>query len=568
MLPPVLNQPNRKSVMDPVCHMAIDPSKAAGHAVHKGQDYYFCHSSCQERFEANPDLYLHPESAPAKPLAGQYTCPMHPEVLSETPGTCPICGMALEPRAASAIEESHPELDSMTRRFWVCVALTAPILAMMFWEMMAGHQPLVWLQFALATPVVLWGGWPFFVRGWQSIVRRSPNMFTLIALGTGTAYLDSVVATLKPDLFPAAFQGHGGTIAVYFEPAAVIVTLVLLGQALELRARGRTSSALRALLRLAPATARLVSMGSERDVPLEDVRRGDTLRVRPGEKVPVDGIVVSGASTVDESMVTGESMPVEKAAGDAATGGTVNVGGTFTLRAERVGAETLLARIVQMVGEAQRTRAPIQRLADTVSAYFVPAVVAAAAITFAVWSIYGPEPPMAYALVNAVAVLIIACPCALGLATPMSIMVGVGRGAAAGVLIKNAEALEILERVDTLVVDKTGTLTEGKPALTGVTVLDGWSENDMLRLAASVEQGSEHPLGAAILKAAEERGLELSPTMSFRSHAGLGVTGEVDGRRVAAGNAALLKELSISAPLESASMFVAVDGKLAGALRV
>ena len=512
---------------------------------------------------------------------------MHPEVVRQEPGACPICGMALEPRMVTAEEEANPELVDMSWRFWVSLVLAAPLLLVAMWEMLADRPlflaspgALTWLQLVLATPVVLWGGWPFFQRGWASIVARRLNMFTLIAVGVGVAYSYSLVATLFPNIFPASFRLHGGAPAVYFEAAAIITTLVLLGQVLELRARSRTSSAIRTLLRLAPATARLLrDDGTEQDVPLERVRPGDRLRVRPGEKVPVDGVVLEGASAVDESMVTGEPIPVEKTAGSRVTAGTVNGTGMFLMQAERVGSETLLARIVRMVSEAQRSRAPIQRLADVVSSYFVPAVVAVAAVTFLVWSLIGPQPRLAYAIVNAVAVLIIACPCALGLATPMSIMVGTGRGATVGVLIKNAEALEVLEKVDTLVVDKTGTLTEGKPHLTSVVALPAQSELELLRLAASLERASEHPLAAAIVAAAEDKGLDLRQVEGFRSLTGKGVLGTVEGRSVALGNRKLLEELALDPGAlqqqaeelgrEGATVvFVAVDGRPAGLLAV
>jgi Cu+-exporting ATPase len=516
----------------------------------------------------------------------EYVCPMHPEIVRDQPGSCPICGMALEPRVITLEEEENPELKDMKRRFLVSVALTLPVLFLAMSEMIPG-QPiqhalsprpfrlLTFIQFALATPVVLWGGRPFFERGWASIVNRSPNMFTLIAIGTGAAWLYSVIATLFPNIFPASFRGHGGEVGVYFEAAAAITTLVLLGQVLELRARSRTSSAIKMLLGLAPKTARIIRHnGAEEDVPLDQVHPGDLLRVRPGEKVPVDGVVTEGRSSVDESMVTGEPIPVEKTEGDKVTGGTINATGGFVMRAERVGADTLLAQIVRMVGEAQRSRAPIQRLADTVSGWFVPAVVIIAVITFLIWAFAGPEPRMAYALVNAVAVLIIACPCALGLATPMSVMVGTGRGATAGVLIKNAEALETLEKVNTLVVDKTGTLTEGKPKLTmfaGAGVVD---DETALRLAASLERGSEHPLAAAFVAAANERGVKLAAVSEFRSVTGKGVIGKIDGHEVALGNQSLLAEsgVDISAGAEKAAewrergatvIFLAVDKRLA-----
>ncbi len=493
------------------------------------------------------------EPPPPAAAATEYTCPMHPQIVRNEPGNCPICGMELEPRVvSSAQEEANPELASMTRRFWVGVALSAPLLALSMGEVIA-PDAFVWLdprlsawgQLALATPVVVWGGWPFFVRGWLSLVNRSLNMFTLIALGTGAAYGYSVLATIVPGIFPESFRQHG-QVALYFEPAAVIVTLVLLGQVLELRARSRTSSAIRGLLGLAPKTARRIDAdGSEQDVPLGEVQVGDRLRVRPGEKVPVDGEVLEGASTVDESMISGEPVPVEKQPGDRVTGATLNGNGSLVMRAERVGSETLLAQIVRMVSDAQRSRAPIQRLADVVSAYFVPAVVIAAIATFAVWSIVGPEPRMAYALVNAVAVLIIACPCALGLATPMAIMVGTGRGATAGVLMKDAEALETLEKVDTVVVDKTGTLTEGKPRLKAVTATGAVDENELLRLAASLEKGSEHPLAAAIVEGAHERGLKLVDATDFSYSTGKGLTGRVDAHTVALGNRALMDQQAI-----------------------
>jgi Cu+-exporting ATPase len=579
-------------VRDPVCGMEIAEEDAVGWHEYDGQRYYFCAPSCLENFRADPARYVKPRpqpvtpgTAPARPPAKtEYVCPMHPEIVQDKPGTCSICGMALEPRTVTAEEEANPELAAMTRRFWVCLVLTAPLLFLVMSEMIPG-QPvqhalparlLTWVQLALATPVVLWGGWPFFERGWASIVRRSLNMFTLIAIGTGTAYVYSLVATLAPDIFPDSFRSHQGEVAVYFEAAAVITTLVLLGQVLELRARSRTSSAIKALLGLAPKTARVVrENGEEEDVPLEEVQRGDRLRVRPGEKVPVDGVVLEGSSSVDESMVTGEPIPAEKKAGDPVTGGTGNGTGGFLMRAERVGSETLLAQIVRMVSEAQRSRAPIQRLADVASSYFVPGVVAAAVLTFVVWSLVGPKPRLAYALVNAVAVLIIACPCALGLATPMSIMVGTGRGALAGVLIKNAEALEVLEKVNTLVMDKTGTLTEGKPRVVAVKAAEGWREDDVLGLAATLERGSEHPLAAAIVSGAQERELALSEPKEFQSVTGEGVSGKVDGRSVALGNRKHFERLSLELGglLEAAEslrkegqtvVFVAVDGRAAG----
>jgi P-type Cu+ transporter len=518
----------------------------------------------------------------------EWTCPMHPQIVRDTPGSCPICGMALEPRTVGAVEGPDPELVDMTRRFWIGLVLTLPLLAFVMGDMLPG-QPLrhlipgrvsAWLQFVLATPVVLWAGWPFFERGWASIVNRSLNMFTLIALGTGMAYLYSVVGTLAPELFPASFRTHGSEVGLYFEAAAVITVLVLLGQVLELRARSQTSSAIRALLRLAPPTARrLRHDGNEEDVPLEQVQAGDRLRVRPGEKIPVDGVVLEGRSAVDESMVTGESIPVEKTPGSRVIGGTVNGTGGFVMRAERVGSETLLAQIVHMVGEAQRSRAPIQRLADVVSSWFVPGVVLVAVATFVAWAIWGPEPRLAYGLVNAVAVLIIACPCALGLATPMSIMVGTGRGALAGVLIRNAEALEVLEAVDTLVVDKTGTLTEGRPRLRAVVPVADVDEGEVLRLAASVEVGSEHPLAAAIVAGAEARGIKPVAADDFRSVTGKGVVARVGAHAVALGNVALIRDVGIDpgAVLARADdlrgdgqtvMFLACDGRLIGLIGV
>jgi Cu+-exporting ATPase len=583
-------------VLDPVCGMTISPEDAVGQAEHAGHTYHFCSMACLQKFQADPERYTSgaspaaasPSDSPAA-AAAEYTCPMHPEVVSDRPGSCPICGMALEPRSITLEEEDNPELRDMTRRFRISTVLTAPLLVFMVSEMLPSHPlqtmlgpvALVWLQFLLAAPVVLWGGWPFFQRGWQSVLNRHLNMFTLIALGTGAAFLYSVVATVLPGIFPDSFRDpHSGAIGVYFEPAAVIVTLVLLGQVLELRARSRTSSALKALLGLAPRTARILRAGGvEEDIGIDQVKTGDRLRVRPGEKVPVDGVVVEGTSSIDESMVTGESIPVEKEQGSQVTGGTVNGTGSLIMEAERVGADTLLAQIVRLVGEAQRSRAPIQRVADSVAGWFVPAVIIAAVLTFVVWALVGPEPRMAFALVNAVAVLIIACPCALGLATPMSIMVGTGRGAQAGVLVRKAEALEVLEKVDTLVVDKTGTLTEGKPQLVTVRAESGITEAEMLRLAASVERASEHPLAAAIVRGAQARSLTLSEADEFRSITGKGAAGTVDGRQVAVGNRRLLEDLQVEpgALAEEAEslrqqgqtvMFVAVDGKPAGLLGV
>jgi Cu+-exporting ATPase len=600
LLPTVMARASR----DPVCGMTVDPAHAAGHHEHRGVTYHFCSPHCLERFRADPAAFLHaagprrtpstgppgagPGPAPAPGAGVAYTCPMHPEVVSTGPGFCPKCGMALEARVSTGEEGENPELRDMTRRFWTGLALTVPMLALMLDEVLPGrpaHAALparlvAWGQLLLATPVVWWAGWPFFVRGWASIVHRSPNMFTLIGLGTAMAYGYSLAATVAPGLFPAAVRGHGGAVGLYFEAAAVITVLVLLGQVLELRARNRTGQAIRLLLGLAPKTARRVDVdGQERDVPLGDVQVGDRLRVRPGEKVPVDGVVLEGASAVDESMVTGESIPVEKRAGDRLIGGTVNGTGSVLMRAERVGQATLLAQIVRQVAEAQRSRAPIQRLADLVSGYFVVAVVLVAAATLVGWGLLGPEPRWVYGLVNAVAVLIIACPCALGLATPMSIMVGTGRGATAGVLVKNAEALEILERVDTLVVDKTGTLTEGKPRLLAVATAPPLDDATVLALAAGLERGSEHPLAAAIVAGAEARGLALPAVERFEAVPGKGVRGQVGGREVALGTRRFFDELGVAVgPLGAEAedlrragrtvVFVAVDGRAAGLLAV
>ncbi|HZF07390.1 MAG TPA: heavy metal translocating P-type ATPase [Thermoanaerobaculia bacterium] len=595
--------PVASPAVDPVCGMKVDPEKTPHHAEHAGVTYHFCGVGCREKFRQDPERYRSGQAMPTMPApppgtppgkAVEYTCPMHPEIVRDRPGSCPICGMALEPRTVTgAEEEENPELASMTHRFWVAAALSLPLLVLGMSKMVpaldlarllpAGTEH--WLELLLATPVVLWAGWPFFERGWASIVHRSLNMFTLIALGTGVAYAESVVATVAPGLLPASLHTMGGRgeVPVYFEAAAVITTLVLLGQVLELRARSQTSGALRALLGLAPPVARRLAENpadpDERDVPLAEVQVGDRLRVRPGEKVPVDGVVLEGRSAVDESMLTGEPIPVEKVAGEKVTGGTVNGTGSFVMRAERVGSETVLARIVAMVGEAQRSRAPIQRLADRVAAWFVPAVVGTAVLTFLTWWIWGPEPRLAYALVNAVAVLIIACPCALGLATPMSILVATGRGARGGVLVKNAEALERLSQVDTLVIDKTGTLTEGRPKLSGVEAKSGLGEDDLLRLAASLERGSEHPLAGAIVAGAEARGLTLSSAGDFASRTGRGVVGTVEGRRVALGNPRLLADLGIEPGLWAGRaearraagetvMLVAVDGAMAGLLAV
>ena len=616
--------------IDPVCGMTVDPADAAGSAEHDGQTYYFCNPSCLERFTANPSEFLHKDgaaTAPAKapalgarayvcpmdpevreskpgacPKCGmalepdlsdpsafmkvEYTCPMHPQIVRDAAGACPICGMALEPRTVGLDDGPNPELVDMTRRFWLALALGLPVFLVTMADMVLGGalmryvdmRTTNWIGLLFGTPVVLWAGWPFFVRGWRSIVNRSPNMFTLIAMGVGSAYVYSAVGTLFPAMFPESFRVHG-TVPAYFDTAVVITTLVLLGQILELRARSQTSSALKQLLGLAPRTARVVRDGAELDVPITDVRVGDIIRVRPGEKMPVDGVVTEGHSAIDESMVTGEPIPVEKAPGERVTGGTINGSGTLLFRAERVGADTLLAQIVRMVGEAQRSRAPIQRLADRTAAWFVPAVVAAAAIAFTAWAISGPDPRFAHALVSAVSVLIVACPCALGLATPMAIMVGTGRGASAGVLVKNAEALERLESVDTLVLDKTGTLTEGKPTLSNVVSLGSHPEADVLRVAASLEQGSEHPLAAAILEGAKARGAQPSAVESFQSHPGKGIEGIVEGHRALLGNAAMMRDASIATDAATAKaealrgdgqtvMFLAVDGALAGLIAV
>jgi Cu+-exporting ATPase len=615
-------------VVDPVCGMKILPEKAAGKQEYEDQTYYFCGKSCAEKFKADPASFLTPKAkqtaVPSAPKAGGYTCPMHPEVHKDGPGDCPKCGMALEPETMSApatktqytcpmhpqiirdepgncpicgmalepmtvtINEANPELDSMTRRFWISAALTLPLLAIMVSDFLPGHpiqgllkgSLLGWFELAIATPVVLWGGWPFFQRGWASIVSRNLNMFTLISIGAGSAYLYSLVAVFMPQLFPASFRDMSGQLGLYFEASAVITVLVLLGQVLELKARSQTSGAIKALLGLTPKTARRIAAnGQEQDVDLNQIQVGDSLRVRPGEKVPTDGVLTEGSSSVDESMVSGEPIPVEKAKGAKVIGGTINGTGSFVMKTERVGADTLLAQIVKMVSEAQRTRAPIQRLADTVASYFVPAVLASAVITFIVWAIYGPQPHYAHALVNAVAVLIIACPCALGLATPMAIMVGTGRGAGEGILIRNAEALEILEKVNTLVVDKTGTLTVGKPVLTELATAEGFDEANLLQLTASLEKASEHPLAAAILAAAQEKKVELLPVDGFQSVTGKGVTGTIQDKKVAIGNAALMSDLGASTDSlkEKAEalqaegqtvMYVASDGRFAGFVAV
>ena len=623
-------EPTRPPTTDPVCGMTVDPAKAPS-VENDGTKFYFCCQGCATKFQADPAKYLKPKAvAPliqlvAKPSskadytcpmhpevhkAGpgscpkcgmalepatieapasrtEYTCPMHPQIVRDAPGSCPICGMALEPRNAS-VDEENPELNSMTRRFWVGAAFTLPLLAVMVSDILPSHpiQHLLmggllgWIEFALATPVVLWAGWPFFERGWQSVVHRSPNMFTLIAIGSGSAYLYSVAAVVAPGIFPAAFRDMSGNLGLYFEAAAVITVLVLLGQVLELKARSQTSGAIKALLGLAPKTARRIAAnGSESDVDLSAILVGDKLRVRPGEKIPTDGVVTEGRSSVDESMVSGEPIPVEKTVDGKVVGGTINGTGSFVMKAERVGADTLLAQIVKMVSEAQRSRAPIQRLADKVASYFVPAVLASSVITFVVWAIFGPPPAYAHALVNAIAVLIIACPCALGLATPMAIMVGTGRGAAEGILIRNAEALETFEKVNTLVVDKTGTLTEGKPRLTSVIPAEGFNETQLLQMVASLEKASEHPLAAAILAAAKEKAIELLAVTDFQSITGKGVTGQLQTKRVGIGNAALMADLGATPDLLNDKagalqkegqtvMFVASDGNFGGLIAV
>ena len=578
----------QNAVLDPVCGMTVDPHTAKHRHQHRGHTYYFCSAGCRTKFADDPAKYLEKEKRAAEPVPEGtiYTCPMHPEVRQIGPGSCPICGMALEPEIATADTGPNPELLDMSWRFWIGTALTIPVVVLEMGAHIVGAHAWIdqtlsnWLQFAFATPVVLWAGWPFFVRGWQSVVTRNLNMFTLIAMGTGVAYAYSVIATLAPDVFPSAFRGHGGAVAVYFEAAAVITVLVLLGQVLELGAREQTSGAIRALLDLTPKTARRVREdGTEEDLALDQVAVGDTLRVRPGEKVPVDGTMSEGRAAVDESMVTGESMPVTKEPGDKVIAGTLGTTGSFLMRADKVGRDTLLAQIVQMVAAAQRSRAPIQRLADQVAGWFVPAVIAIALLAFAAWSVFGPEPRLAYALVAAVTVLIIACPCALGLATPMSIMVGVGRGAQEGVLIKNAAALERMEKVDTLVVDKTGTLTEGKPKVTAIVPAIGFDEATVLRLAASVEQASEHPLAAAVVAAAKDRDLTLAKVMGFDSPTGKGAVGMVERTRVVLGNAAFLAELGIeTSGLDTraeelrrdgaTAIFVAIDGKPAGVVAI
>lgn len=577
---------HRAIATDPVCGMQVDSHTAKHRAEHDEQTYYFCSAHCHDKFVAEPDIYLAGKVPIEESASGAiYTCPMHAQIRQVGPGSCPICGMALEPAEVSLDDVASPELADMTRRFWIGLILTAPVFILE----MGGHliglhlmsiQTSNWVQLSLATPVVLWAGWPFFVRGWQSIMNRALNMFTLIAMGTGVAWIYSIVATVAPDLFPDAFRSSDGSVAVYFEAAAVITVLVLLGQVLELRARERTSGAIKALLNLSPTTARrLNDVDMEEEISLDQVVAGNRLRVRPGDRVPVDGIVIEGGSNIDESMVTGESMPVRKQPDDKVIGGTINGQGSFVMRAEKVGRDTMLAQIVRMVSEAQRSRAPIQRLADIVAGWFVPAVILIAILAFAAWAVWGPPPAMGYALIAAVSVLIIACPCALGLATPMSIMVGIGRGATEGILIKNAEALELMEKIDTIVIDKTGTLTEGKPKVTAIRAAGNIDENELLRLAASLEQGSEHPLAAAIVAAAKERSIVLAKAADFDSPTGKGVLGNVDGHRIVLGNTKFLAELNIDTRvLETQAdelrqngatvIFVAVDGATAGIVAI
>jgi Cu+-exporting ATPase len=573
----------KADVLDPVCGMTVDPATSQHRFDYRGATFHFCSAGCRAKFAADPVSYLEKDSKPkaAAPEGAIYTCPMHPQIRQVGPGSCPICGMALEPEVASLDDAPNPELADMTRRFWIGLVLALPAVVLEMGGHLVGGHGLIdpalsnWIQFAFATPVVLWAGWPFFVRGWQSLVTRHLNMFTLIAIGTGVAYLYSVVATVVPGVFPETFRSHGGAVAAYFESAAVITVLVLLGQVLELRAREATSGAIKALLQLAPKTARRIGQdGTDHEVEIDSLAVGDSLRVRPGEKVPVDGVILEGRSALDESLVTGESMPVTKESGDKVIAGTLNQSGGFVMRADKVGRDTLLSQIVQMVADAQRSRAPIQRLADQVAGWFVPAVIIAALIAFGAWAWFGPEPRMAFGLVAAVSVLIIACPCALGLATPMSIMVGVGRGAQAGVLIKNAESLERMEKIDTLVVDKTGTLTEGKPKVVSIVTTDDFEVADVVRFAASVERASEHPLADAIVRAAKERHLELGKVEEFNSPTGKGATGKVDGKTIVLGNANYLTSLGIdTSSLQAQSELlrrdgatvinVAVDGELA-----
>jgi len=588
-----------KKYVDPVCGMATEKAGEFIQHQHEGKTYYFCSPRCLEKFKADPQSYTEEEAEPEEPpqpahpeevKSQKYTCPMHPEVVQDGPGTCPKCGMALEPMVVSLEgEEDDSEYRDMLRRFIVSAILTLPLLVIAMRDLIPGGylleglaraRTLEWIEVILATPVVLWGGWPFFVRGVQSIINRSLNMFTLISLGVSVAYIYSLIAVFFPHIFPETMRTAQGTVGVYFEAAAVIVTLILLGQVMELRARSRTGAAIKALLGLAPKTARKIQEdGTEVDIPLEHVQVGDILRVRPGEKIPVDGVVLEGTSSVDESMISGEPMPVLKKPGDKLIGATVNTTGTLIMKAEKVGRDTLLARIVQMVAEAQRSRAPIQKLADTVAGYFVPAVIGVAILAFIIWYSFGPEPRLAHALIVAVSVLIIACPCALGLATPMSIMVATGKGATMGVLFKNAEAIETMRKIDTLVVDKTGTLTEGKPKLTGVVTTENTDEKLLLTLAASLEKGSEHPLAQAIVTGAQERGASLDTPQEFASHTGKGVSGVVKGKKVILGNQKLMEEFQVDlAPLEEKArelskggqtvMFVAIEGKLAGLLAV
>ena len=577
-------------VKDPVCGMTVDPDKTAHHAEHADKTWYFCSAGCRAKFIASPQDYLAPSKASTQaeqaPPGAIYTCPMHPEVRQSGPGDCPICGMGLEPEEVTADAGPSAELTDMTRRFWIGLVFALPVFLMEMGGHLFGiHQLMApqlsnWLQLVLATPVVLWAGWPFFVRGWRSLVSRNLNMFTLIAIGTGAAWLFSVLATVMPDIFPQAFRQADGAVSVYFEAAAVVIVLVLLGQVLELRAREKTSGSIRALLDLSPATARrLDEQGNEEDVALEQVAVGDRLRVRPGDKVPLDGEILEGRSNVDESMVTGEPLAASRTVGDQVVGGSINGQGSFVMRADKIGRDTMLAQIVQMVSSAQRSRAPIQGLADRVAGYFVPAVVLVAVVAFVAWSIWGPEPPMAYGLIAAVSVLIIACPCALGLATPMSIMVGVGRGAQNGVLIRDAEALERLEKVDTVVIDKTGTLTEGKPSVVATRPAEGFDEAQLLQLAASLERGSEHPLANAIVEKAKSLELQLSEATDFDSPNGKGVVGQVDGQQVALGNRLLMQQLEVDivAHTEAAEqlrhdgatvIFAAVDGRMAGLIAI
>ncbi|RCS24375.1 heavy metal translocating P-type ATPase [Phyllobacterium salinisoli] len=575
---------------DPVCGMNVDPNAGKPTAEYEGRVFHFCSAGCHKKFEADPARYASGEPRPQEPAkpGTLYTCPMHPEIVRDKPGSCPLCGMALEPMGVPTGDEGpNPELVDFTHRLWISAACSIPLLVVTMGPMFGlpvrdwiGERTAAWLELILATPVVLWAALPFFKRGWDSVVNRSPNMWTLISIGVGTAYGYSVVATLFPDMFPHSFRGHGGSVPVYFEAAAVIVALVFLGQVLELKARERTGSAIRALLNLAPNTARRIARdGSETDVPLDKVQVGDRLRIRPGEAVPVDGVVVEGRSSIDESMITGEPVPVEKVADDRITGGTLNRNGSLIMRAEKVGAETMLSQIVEMVAKAQRSRAPIQGLADAVAFYFVPAVILVAVTAFATWAIFGPAPSMIHAIVSAVSVLIIACPCALGLATPMSVMTATGRGAQAGVLTRDAEALERFAKVDTIIIDKTGTLTEGRPKLTDVIAAPGFGEDDLLSLAASLERGSEHPLAEAIVEGANARGIKLQDTSEFDAVTGKGVKGQISGKLVALGNAAMMEDLGLAVvPLKDqadklrtagkTAMYVAIDGKIAGLVAV